>query len=119
MGMYSICKIGPVDTSVPHRGHDLFTEVSTLYDSYGLVTLDQVIQVADVLYEGTTAEQLIEIENDKWSYTCLFHSRDEELQTNLSLSTDITNRMGLVAFKFLIGKVTDADSEAIRATELE
>ena len=27
--------------------------------------------------------------------------------------------MGLVAFKFLIDKVTEADSEAIRATELE
>ena len=119
MSMDSICNLGSADSSDPYPVHDLFTEASTLFDSYGLVTLDQIIQVANKIYEGTTADELIEIEKDKWFYTCLFNSSDEELQTDFSNLMDITFRWGLVAFKFLIDKVIEEDSKAIWATKLK
>ena len=56
MGIDSICNLGPPDSSAPHPVYDLFTEASTLFDSYGLVTLDQIIQVNNKIYEGTTAD---------------------------------------------------------------
>ena len=56
MGIDSICNLGPPNSSAPYPVHDLFTKASTLFDSYRLVTLDQIIQVADKIYEETTAD---------------------------------------------------------------
>ena len=68
MGIESICKLGLPNATTLHPIHDLFTTASTLFESYGLVTLEQVIQVSDKIYNGTSAEELIEIEKDKWFF---------------------------------------------------
>ena len=56
---------------------------------------------------------------DKWLYTRLFNSCELDLQIDLSVQTELHCRCGIVIFKFLVDKVTKADSEAIYATELE
>ena len=65
MGMESICKLRPLSKTDPYPVHNLFIKVSTLLESYGLATLEQVIQISDKIYAGTSADELIEIEKDK------------------------------------------------------
>ena len=92
---------------------------TTLFASYGLVTLDEITAISNGIYAGSSAAELISIMKDKWLYTRLFNSCEIDLQTDLSVQTELHRRRGIVTFKFLVDKVTEADSEAIRATELE
>ena len=92
---------------------------ATLFASHRLVTLEEIAQISNTTCVGTSAAEIIMIAKDKWLCTRLFNSSESDLQTHLSVQTDLHHHRGLVAFKFLVDKVTDADSEAIRATELK
>ena len=92
---------------------------TTFFESYGLITFEETVQLSDSIHAGTTAAQLIEITKDQWLCTRLFNSSESDLQTDLSVNISLHRRRGLVALKFLVYKVTEADSKAIRTTELE
>ena len=58
--MDTICKLGPANKENSHPVHNLFVTEIVIFESYGLVTFEQVIEVSNTIYVGISAQALIE-----------------------------------------------------------
>ena len=117
MGMDNIITIGlQNETDRTHPTHALYPEATNFFENHGAIPIEHIENVAAQYYNGEDI-QSINRTKDAAFYKYLFGSIDTALQKHLAQITDKTLRRGFLSAGYLINKVTEANSEAVRRAE--